>query len=159
MIRFYVFFFFKQKTAYEMRISYWSSDVCSSDLTILTAGPPVEIDRPRRAARVADEQEARAAPEEIPAPADARVAIEIDHQVDDPVVAILVLRAAIAGNARAVGADVRDDVPDDLVEAALEAGEHPVVEGPRSIFTAAMLAEVGLGCKKPAEVEIGRAHD
>src|SRR3546814_720597 len=26
------FFFFKQKTAYEMRISDWSSDVCSSDL-------------------------------------------------------------------------------------------------------------------------------
>src|SRR3546814_1526236 len=29
-----VFFFFKQKTAYEMRISDWSSDVCSSDLTV-----------------------------------------------------------------------------------------------------------------------------
>src|SRR3546814_20950321 len=29
-----MFFFFKQKTAYEMRISDWSSDVCSSDLTI-----------------------------------------------------------------------------------------------------------------------------
>src|SRR3546814_121219 len=29
---FLVFFFFKQKTAYEMRISDWSSDVCSSDL-------------------------------------------------------------------------------------------------------------------------------
>src|SRR3546814_13589624 len=28
------FFFFKQKTAYEMRISDWSSDVCSSDLRI-----------------------------------------------------------------------------------------------------------------------------
>src|SRR3546814_1240014 len=28
-------FFFKQKTAYEMRISDWSSDVCSSDLVIL----------------------------------------------------------------------------------------------------------------------------
>src|SRR3546814_10307100 len=27
-----LFFFFKQKTAYEMRISDWSSDVCSSDL-------------------------------------------------------------------------------------------------------------------------------
>src|SRR3546814_1304504 len=27
-----MFFFFKQKTAYEMRISDWSSDVCSSDL-------------------------------------------------------------------------------------------------------------------------------
>src|SRR3546814_3411024 len=31
-----VFFFFKQKTAYEMRISDWSSDVCSSDLESLT---------------------------------------------------------------------------------------------------------------------------
>src|SRR3546814_13111228 len=28
----YIMFFFKQKTAYEMRMSYWSSDVCSSDL-------------------------------------------------------------------------------------------------------------------------------
>src|SRR3546814_6898344 len=34
-----LFFFFKQKTAYEMRISDWSSDVCSSDLNnTLTAG-------------------------------------------------------------------------------------------------------------------------
>src|SRR3546814_6783739 len=32
------FFFFKQKTAYEMRISDWSSDVCSSDLLA-----PVEV--------------------------------------------------------------------------------------------------------------------
>src|SRR3546814_9696521 len=32
MCFFSVFFFFKQKTAYEMRISDWSSDVCSSDL-------------------------------------------------------------------------------------------------------------------------------
>src|SRR3546814_10490245 len=31
---FIVFFFFKQKTAYEMRISDWSSDVCSSDLVV-----------------------------------------------------------------------------------------------------------------------------
>src|SRR3546814_5583069 len=30
-----VVFFFKQKTAYEMRISDWSSDVCSSDLVII----------------------------------------------------------------------------------------------------------------------------
>src|SRR3546814_6255381 len=28
------FFFFKQKTAYELRISDWSSDVCSSDLNL-----------------------------------------------------------------------------------------------------------------------------
>src|SRR3546814_3327577 len=32
MLFFLVCFFFKQKTAYEMRISDWSSDVCSSDL-------------------------------------------------------------------------------------------------------------------------------
>src|SRR3546814_3623473 len=31
-------FFFKQKTAYEMRISDWSSDVCSSDLAVMIAG-------------------------------------------------------------------------------------------------------------------------
>src|SRR3546814_1654492 len=54
------FFFFKQKTAYEMRISDWSSDVCSSDLA--TAGrtaagrqaPPYPLGRaaaPRAAAR------------------------------------------------------------------------------------------------------------
>src|SRR3546814_2872253 len=30
----YLFFFFKQKTAYEMRSSDWSSDVCSSDLIL-----------------------------------------------------------------------------------------------------------------------------
>src|SRR3546814_13252576 len=35
------FFFFKQKTAYEMRISDWSSDVCSSDLWRLLIGPNV----------------------------------------------------------------------------------------------------------------------
>src|SRR3546814_2231751 len=37
------FFFFKQRTAYEMRISDWSSDVCSSDL------PPDDDARLRRA--------------------------------------------------------------------------------------------------------------
>src|SRR3546814_5589821 len=36
-------FFFKQKTAYEMRISDWSSDVCSSDLTTM------RVDRAMRA--------------------------------------------------------------------------------------------------------------
>src|SRR3546814_5581305 len=39
--------FFKQKTEYEMRISDWSSDVCSSDLirrlTVLVDGVPIDI--------------------------------------------------------------------------------------------------------------------
>src|SRR3546814_6707022 len=34
----FCFFFFKQKTAYEMRISDWSSDVCSSDLAVAQQG-------------------------------------------------------------------------------------------------------------------------
>src|SRR3546814_3707724 len=38
LIVWFYFFFFKQKTAYEMRISDWSSDVCSSDLEN-AAGP------------------------------------------------------------------------------------------------------------------------
>src|SRR3546814_1672839 len=36
----YFVFFFKQKTAYEMRISDWSSDVCSSDLSTSVAASP-----------------------------------------------------------------------------------------------------------------------
>src|SRR3546814_2492472 len=38
----YVFFFFKQKPAYEMRISDWSSDVCSSDLPAATEPAPAD---------------------------------------------------------------------------------------------------------------------
>src|SRR3546814_5916517 len=37
------FFFFKQKTAYEMRISDWSSDVCSSDLGALAKLAKIEV--------------------------------------------------------------------------------------------------------------------
>src|SRR3546814_5976991 len=40
---FSIFFFFKQKTAYEMRISDWSSDVCSSDLPEKPVGKPLRI--------------------------------------------------------------------------------------------------------------------
>src|SRR3546814_7934137 len=40
---FCVFFCFKQKTAYEMRISDWSSDVCSSDLYVELGFTGVEI--------------------------------------------------------------------------------------------------------------------
>src|SRR3546814_10809535 len=44
------FFFFKQKTAYEMRISDWSSDVCSSDLAVVEPGA---LPAQRPAARLA----------------------------------------------------------------------------------------------------------
>src|SRR3546814_996785 len=45
------FFFFKQKTAYEMRISDWSSDVCSSDLGAVFALEVFDIPGGRRHAR------------------------------------------------------------------------------------------------------------
>src|SRR3546814_9766887 len=61
-LRFLFFFFFKQKTAYEMRISDWSSDVCSSDLHRhhgrgRRAREIRKEDRPRQRAR--DEQRPR----------------------------------------------------------------------------------------------------
>src|SRR3546814_5181466 len=37
-------FFFKQKTAYEMRISDWSSDVCSSDLLLAECSVVIKVD-------------------------------------------------------------------------------------------------------------------
>src|SRR3546814_10763920 len=46
------FFFFKQKTAYEMRISDWSSDVCSSDLAFRTISEVSdELDVPQHVLR------------------------------------------------------------------------------------------------------------
>src|SRR3546814_15490881 len=44
----FLIFFFKQKTAYEMRISDWSSDVCSSDLNGRKAGTRVAIHAARQ---------------------------------------------------------------------------------------------------------------
>src|SRR3546814_8753728 len=44
-----IFFFFKQKTAYEMRISDWSSDVCSSDL--LTRAATLKLRAPGKGSK------------------------------------------------------------------------------------------------------------
>src|SRR3546814_16113244 len=41
VLNFFCCVFFKQKTAYEMRISDWSSDVCSSDLRCWPCAPPI----------------------------------------------------------------------------------------------------------------------
>src|SRR3546814_4071158 len=58
-----IFFFFKQKTAYEMRISDWSSDVCSSDLILakrrLTRAVDVEFLARAIGIRVRDEPQHR----------------------------------------------------------------------------------------------------
>src|SRR3546814_19455340 len=47
-----MFFFFKQKTSYEMRISDWSSDVCSSDLLLASGLTPVLIGRAAERAQI-----------------------------------------------------------------------------------------------------------
>src|SRR3546814_14677239 len=52
-----VVFFFKQKTAYEMRISDWSSDVCSSDLIAAIGWKGDDITRFRLPAPTASETE------------------------------------------------------------------------------------------------------
>src|SRR3546814_10743675 len=66
----FLFFFFKQKTAYELRISDWSSDVCSSDLRgrdgqrgKQMGGIGVAVDQPvahRRPALIADKLQLQA---------------------------------------------------------------------------------------------------
>src|SRR3546814_9014575 len=53
-----VVFFFKQKTAYEMRISDWSSDVCSSDLDLVAA---VGVHRPGLGDRIVGDEADRPA--------------------------------------------------------------------------------------------------
>src|SRR5213075_3365031 len=50
-IIFVFFFFFKQKTAYEITRRDWSSDVCSSDLTCIPLGSRVEWDARRTAGK------------------------------------------------------------------------------------------------------------
>src|SRR3546814_7999462 len=66
----HVLFFFKQKTAYEMRISDWSSDVCSSDLQLQQVA----------------EQEGRQAPlEDRLVPAEQHAEPEQARQVDEGV--------------------------------------------------------------------------
>src|SRR3546814_6819297 len=78
VILLFLFFFFKQKTAYEMRISDWSSDVCSSDLPAagldrfgsrefrreFVGGIGREIDRDERIERHAEVDAARRAVDE-----------------------------------------------------------------------------------------------
>src|SRR3546814_7428653 len=52
--------FVKQKTAYEMRISDWSSDVCSSDLIHITRKPPTRNEKVLKMKAVSAETSARA---------------------------------------------------------------------------------------------------
>src|SRR3546814_12582182 len=82
-----IFFFFKQKTAYEMRISDWSSDVCSSDLLgdpgHADAADADEMDGPDIAAN-AFHRSSILEGAGFDVPADARIA-KLFHQIGKPV--------------------------------------------------------------------------
>src|SRR3546814_4788050 len=76
-----MFFCFKQKTAYEMRISDWSSDVCSSDL-LVRARPsrallrrPAACDEAARGARAISKRSEPIADQEIAEDKESRAAI------------------------------------------------------------------------------------
>src|SRR3546814_10802478 len=79
------FFFFKQKTAYEMRISDWSSDVCSSDLPQIDVGDPA-IARGEEAfglAQVGGEDRRRQARRDVVVLLNRRIKVVIAHHIKD----------------------------------------------------------------------------
>src|SRR3546814_1000537 len=80
------FFFFKQKTAYEMRISDWSSDVCSSDL-VEAFGDPRQVRGGNAVATVAHRKDraaiGAARKDDRDIAAGRRVAHRVGHQVGE----------------------------------------------------------------------------
>src|SRR3546814_7621898 len=88
MCVFFIFFFFKQKTAYEMRISDWSSDVCSSDLGLVGIGK-IARDQHLPAIRADDRYELvatasrHAQVDGVPGHADIAAMIAGDHRLGD----------------------------------------------------------------------------
>src|SRR3546814_1320080 len=81
MLLVYLFFFFKQKTAYEMRISDWSSDVCSSDLsTFEQTGRVRHFQRHRHAVHTMHVECNTVGMEmDVQQPGHQKAAVEIDH--------------------------------------------------------------------------------
>src|SRR3546814_4745924 len=105
---FVVFFFFKQKTAYEMRISDWSSDVCSSDL--LTVGEHVGMGANLVAV---DQQVLRTAGE--------RPGAGVDVRTRDQAAGNARRHAGVAGEQHLV---VARDGPADVLEQGRRSEEH-----------------------------------
>src|SRR3546814_4699937 len=114
-------FFFKQKTAYEMRISDWSSDVCSSDLLRRIAAPrrPFRIERghqlDQRALRGRDVHRAGAVEDRAVALAGIFELPSRDRVEDRVIARPVAARAALAVGARIVEGDVGIVPPDALL--------------------------------------------
>src|SRR3546814_13233392 len=86
MSLFYFVFFFKQKTAYEMRISDWSSDVCSSDLDyrVKLAHAKVMLDPAERRTLIAEQAAGLAKNAGVTVKEDAGVPDEVAGPVEWP---------------------------------------------------------------------------
>src|SRR3546814_6629772 len=126
-------FFFKQKTAYEMRISDWSSDVCSSDLW-----QHRDADRGARvAARFAEQrfEQLRRAVGDLRLIGEAGGAVDEHAELDD------------ALDARPVATQCLPDLRDEHQRDAL-----------RSVLTARDVHIVAKPAGHDLPVEIGRAH-
>src|SRR3546814_13216578 len=108
----YLFFFFKQKTAYEMRISDWSSDVCSSDL----------VDQP--AARLHPGSPPSRGHSESKAGLTA-LFLAVRFQVKHRIVAALGHQAEPAGDFL-IGLDLAAQVAAEAVLVALFVGDHAI---------------------------------
>src|SRR3546814_3727046 len=113
-----LFFFFKQKTAYEMRISDWSSDVCSSDLP---AEPQVEgvaeDARVREDARdERGEQSDADQPDEEDAPGDGEVEVDVEARDEFGPREIRARRDLAAGVGEELGVGVGVDVEEQARE-------------------------------------------
>src|SRR3546814_10604263 len=103
-------FFFKQKTAYEMRISDWSSDVCSSDLPVEPA-----IERFALQAQLLREQ---------PEPAVEVGAPQYVERVEIRILALCILVVAIGGDR---GQRRAGEIPAELARHAPILGVRPIV--------------------------------
>src|SRR3546814_4770829 len=135
-------FFFKQKTAYEMRISDWSSDVCSSDLSAGGRDPPRDriglASRRRLARRRIEREELDPAPKASERQPLASFGIDDEVRIDRVEIVLgrghddepMILPAVIRGfriergagrkaDGRAVGAEGRDRIIETIFAANL----------------------------------------
>src|SRR3546814_10708230 len=147
-----VFFFFKQKTAYEMRISDWSSDVCSSDLRLVEIGCIELIDR-RESGRTFH---AYFHPErDMPAEAEAVHGLSIQFLSDKPLFASCIDDLlAFLGDAAMVAHNAAFDFG--FVNAELARAGRPALDMVRMCCTVQMARKLHPGAKHSLDAPCAR---
>src|SRR3546814_7828871 len=148
-----VIFFFKQKTAYEMRISDWSSDVCSSDLLGIQPGSDpnrVVIVMGHIDTRVNDVMDATAdAPGANDDGSGTALVLEVARVLSKEKFAASIVYAALSGEEQGLFGGTL------LAETAKERGWQVIAV----LNTDIVGNTVGTDGTRVADREIGRAHD